>query len=144
MPQRGSPEQNPSRIRIRNPDGTVNIHCRKCGHYICTMSFNGIRTALCHYCCETGETRPLTPQEELLNSLYTPTGTIEQSVNRQKKKFNILDLVINTFQALGFGGKTREPEINQEEVVYPTTDNESSKAVAKRKKREPIFKFKKE
>jgi hypothetical protein len=143
MTFRGSPEQNPLRIRTRNPDGTCNVHCRKCGYFICTMSSRGFQTALCHY-CHTGEIRPLTPREELLKTLYTDPdeGTIEK-LARPKNKFNVLDLMINTFSAIGFGNK-KEKQIDQEAVKYPTADAESSKAVAKRKKREPIFQFNKE
>jgi hypothetical protein len=138
---RGSHEQNPSRVRIRNNDGTVNIHCRKCGCFICKMNFTGIYTSLCHY-CYTGDLRPLSAQEELLQNLYPDDqGTIEQ-LSKPKKKFNILDLMINTFQAIGVGSK-KEKQIDQDVVKYPTADNETSRAVAKRKRREPIFNFNK-
>jgi hypothetical protein len=52
-------------------------------------------------------------------------------------------MIVNTVTALGFG-KNRVEEIDQEKVVYPTADNESSKKVARRKLREPIFKKRKD
>ena len=142
MPFKGSPEQNPSRIKIRNADGTVNIHCFKCGHFICTMSPVGIFTSLCHWCA-TGEPRPLTPQEELLQQIYSEDqGTIEQ-LAKPKTKFNILEMMVNTFEAIGFG-RRKKSRINKDEIQYPTSDNETSVSVARRKKREPIFKFNKD
>lgn len=142
---RGSAETNPVKIRIRNPDGSVNIHCRRCGHFICKRFATGYGTftnALCYW-CQNNLPRPqeaIDPQEQLLMEIYATNdedGTIEK-LARPKKKFNILDMVINTVQALGFG-KPKEQEIKEEEIQYNTADNESSKAIAKRKKREPIF-----
>jgi hypothetical protein len=146
VPFRDSPETDPSRIRIRNLDGSVNIHCRRCGYFICKTSYNGYSSAICYW-CEQGLPRPevLNPQEELLREIFgSPDAnmTIEQMA-KPKKKFNLLDMIVNTVTALGFG-KNRVEEIDQEKVVYPTADNESSKKVARRKLREPIFQKRKD
>lgn len=145
MPSIPSPEQNPSKIRTRNIDGTVNIHCNICGHFICKTSYTGFSTATCEY-CRTGSPRPdfLSPQEELLNEIYAAnneTSTIEYAA-KPKKKFNLLDMAINTVKALGFRRNIEEP-IDKEKVEYKTSDKETSKQVAKRKLREPLFKGKK-
>lgn len=141
MPFRDSPDQNPSKIPIRNPDGTVNIHCKKCGYFICRTTYTGYSSAICHY-CDTGTIRPeiANPQEELLREIFgSPDAnlTVEQ-LAKPKTKFNILDMVVNTVRALGFGRKVNEP-IDEEQVKYQTADQETSKQVARRKQREPIF-----
>lgn len=141
---RDSPETNPSKIRIRNPDGTVNIHCRNCGRFICRTTYTGFSTALCEP-CQSGNPRPLfsSPQEELLQQIYSEidqTSTIEYAA-KPKKKFSLIDMAINTVKALGFRRKIEEP-IDINEVEYKTSDKETSKQVAKRKKRTPIFKRK--
>src|SRR5712672_882798 len=134
---RGSPETNPYKVRVRNADGTVNIHCRKCGHFICRTPYNGITQAECIY-CERGIPRPIDPREELLNNIFRDdTGSIDQLAS-PKKKFNFLDMVVNTVVALGFKRAKIEDEPT-EAIKYSTSDEESSTKVARRKKREPIF-----
>jgi hypothetical protein len=83
------------------------------------------------------------PQEELLQQIYSEidqTSTIEYAA-KPKKKFSLIDMAINTVKALGFRRKIEEP-IDINEVEYKTSDKETSKQVAKRKKRTPIFKRK--
>ena len=146
MPFRGSPERNPVKIPIRNPDGSVNVHCRECGHFICRRFASGygmFSSAICHFCANSLP-RPIDymdPQEALLLEIYSQQdleGSIEKVSKPKNKKFNILDLVVNTVKALGYRAKEYS-EMNTEEIKYMTADNESSKQVAKRKKRVPIF-----
>jgi hypothetical protein len=97
--------------------------------------------------CQTGKPRPefVSPQEQLLAEIY---GSIDQNstiehVAKPKKKFNILEMAINTVKALGFRRHLEEP-IDAAQVDYKTADKETSKQVVKRKQRQPIFKRKKD
>ena len=83
----------------------------------------------------------MTPQENLLRELFygqEQERSIENYAKPKSKKFNLLDLAVNTVYALGFDRK-KEGAIDSEKVEYRTSDQESSKQVARRKKREPIF-----
>lgn len=139
----GSPELNSTRIRIRNADGTVNIHCNRCGYLICKMVFQGYHTGVCYY-CQNGLPRPdvRSPQEELLMELYNEMdvpGSLENLAKPKKRKFNILEMAINTVRALAF--RRKPPLEEQEEVEYSGADQDSSVTIAKRKRAErtPIF-----
>ena len=142
-----------TRRRRTNSDGSNNIACKKCGRIIASGARERMVTATCHE-CYTGGVEPkqvpvvqgmprpdliVESQDELLEAIWkgehgAEVGTIERQVRR---RWSPLDLVAGGFRALGFSQhKKAEPP---KDVVYDTMDQETSKQVARRKQRIPIF-----
>ena len=138
------------RRRRVNPDGTVRVACRVCGRIIVANSTIKIATAVC-YSCDTGNPQPqqipIDPkgmprpdwvpesQGDLLDAIFAEQGTLE---HKRKKKWSPMNLVEGAFKALGFS-QHKKAELDQAQVKYDTIDEETSKQVAKRKQRKPIF-----
>lgn len=138
------PNPTPSQNRKLNADGSVNIHCRQCGEFVCTVSYRGFSTVDYCYYCLNDLPRPVNkdPQEELIRSLYNePVGGLQKG--EKKSKVPLLDLVLQTFRAIGFRRpKTRISEEDAQNIDYEGL--QPSEQIVKQKKREPIFGQKKD
>lgn len=82
-------------------------------------------------------------QDELLNAIFAENvgaepGTIESKTNR---RWSPLDLIAGGFKALGFPQNKKAPP--PKDVVYEGVDQETSRQIANRKKRVPLFGSKK-
>lgn len=76
----------PHQRRTLNSDGTVNIHCRECGEFICKSRYAGYTSAICSKC----QGCPLpTPPEDMMPEMY---ATDMKTVGTPKF----------SFQAVGF------------------------------------------
>ena len=137
---------------VPRSDGTMLIRCSKCGCSIAgsTIPISGV---ICHKCA-TGEPRPkevplvggiprpdLMTQDEkdaLLQEIFDEETFEAGSLEDRGNPLSLRTLVAGTFRALGFRKKVGT-EVNQAAVEYDTTEQNTSKEIAKSKKRKPIF-----
>ena len=135
--------ENVNQLRRRkiSADGLVDIICSQCGEVICRMPYTGFSTISKCVWCERGIAKPLSPKEELLKEIFSETEemSIEEKAKSKSIFGNILELAVNTVRALGFKRKPLAEEIDPSKVNYETIDSESSRKIAKRKERQPIF-----
>jgi hypothetical protein len=143
---------NLSNKRRRNADGTRVVLCKNCGREIGNSSL--VPSAVC-YSCQTGNPQPVQipivggmPRpdlvtgsnfDDLVRAIYSEDNEAIDVQAKRKKKWSPLDLISGAWRAMGFGRQV-SVEINYEEVNYDTVVSETSKEIAKRKARQPIFK----
>jgi phage FluMu protein Com len=113
--------------RGANSDGTVDIRCWTCGAFICKAQYRGFSTAICQKCQGVDVPEPVKAEEP---SLYN-----KEELSRFGGKI-VETMRSAILRALGF--KTARPE---EVLTAPgaVVDETSSKAVAKSKRRRPLF-----
>lgn len=148
-----NPLLNPRRRRT-NPDGSNNIACKKCGRIVAKSSRERLATVVCHECYTKmpqpqqvpivdGVPRPdymQQSQDELLDAIFAESvggaepGTIEA---KAKRRWSPLDLIAGGFKAIGFSQNKKGAA--PKDVVYEGVEQETSKQIAQRKKRIPLF-----
>lgn len=64
----------PHQRRVLNADGTVNIHCRSCGEFICKSRYAGYTSATCAKC--QGTPIPAVPEDTLPEMYNTDMRTV--------------------------------------------------------------------
>lgn len=105
--------------RRLNSDGTIDVHCKICGNFICRQMYKGYSTAICHWCANDIP-RPL---EEDPNPATVNLYNEEES---EKQRSGAYGLSGFAFKAVSLLKKVFKPK--------PTSEK-----IAGAKKRRPLF-----
>lgn len=113
--------------RRRHQDGSIDILCSSCGKVISQAGYKGFSTAIC-YECATGNPQPLTMQQQIEIRL---DNEVESLYNMEQMR----DDVGFTSALIRANGFARAIVQKVKQILKPN----SSIAVAKKKKRKPLF-----